>query len=180
MVKKRHLSTRIPRLGWILAFGLMFPGTLQGLDLPSELSTLTHSAEQVFQGTCVAVREATVEVGGARLAATTYVFEVHDHLKGTASRRVEFRQVGRPEGGPGDLGFEVGLPTYRVGTDYLLFLLPASRVGLTSPAGAAEGAFRLVGDRVQPLATGHGLRLPPTESFSYDALRAAVRREMAP
>ena len=143
------------------------------------VSTMTASAARVFRGHCEHVTTEMVDVAGARLPVTTYTFRVAEHLKGKRSTGVTFRQVGRPDGGPRDLGRLAGLPAYAPGTEYVLFLLPPSRAGLTSPAGAAEGAFVVRGRRVHRMAG----RRPGTrrddddeEPASYEALRQAVRR----
>src|SRR5262245_41555356 len=108
---------------------------------PATVAQLTASAARVFRGECVAAGAGTVDVAGARLPPTTYTFRVREHLKGRPHATITFRQLGAPGGGPRDLGRLADLPTYAPGSEYVLFLLPASRVGLTSPAGAAEGAL---------------------------------------
>ena len=157
--------------------------------MPTTVAVLAQSAARVFRGHCARARTSTIIVGGARLAATTYTFAVREHLKGSRRRRVTFRQVGAPGGGPRDLGGLVGLPTYVPGTEYVLFLLPRGSAGLTSPAGAAEGAFIVREGNVRPLrggrVAGAGLRTasPSAESsapetLSYEALRRAVREAL--
>lgn len=159
--------------------------------MPTTVAVLAQSAARVFRGHCARARTSTIVVGGARLAATTYTFAVREHLKGSRRRRVTFRQVGAPGGGPRDLGGLVGLPTYVPGTEYVLFLLPRGSAGLTSPAGAAEGAFVVREGNVRALrggrvaGAGAGLRTasPSAESsapetLSYEALRRAVREAL--
>ena len=112
----------------------------------------------VFRGRCLSAEETQVFTSGARIPATRYRFEVGDGLKGIQSRtRFTFVQVGSRGGGRADLGRLAGLPTYSPGTEYVLFLLPASRLGVTSPAGAAEGALAITGERLQWLSGGHGV-----------------------
>jgi hypothetical protein len=114
-----------------------------------------RAAGRVVHARCVGAEVVIVEVAGARLAATEYSFAVHETLKGEPTSTLRFRQVGTPSGGPRDLGQLVGLPVYRPGQDYLLFMLPAGRSGLTSPAGAGEAAFGVEGSALRPLAAGH-------------------------
>ena len=156
---------------------------------PATIATLTGSAAHVFRGRCAAVAVGTIDVAGARLPVTTYTFRVSEHLKGGRGRTLRFRQIGAPGGGPRDLGRLAELPVYAAGTDYVLFLLPASRAGLTSPAGAAEGAF-VVGDghvlparaaaRAQAEGPSSRARPPASDlaSSSYDDLRRAVRASL--
>src|SRR5262249_6073934 len=116
------------------------------------------------------VETGEMTIAGARLAVTVYTFRVSESFKGSAGRLLTFRQVGVPEGGAADLGRRAGLPVYSQGGDYLLFLLPESRAGLTSPAGAAQGAFAIDGDEAKPLG-GMPVEL---SAPSYQSLRGQV------
>ena len=161
------------------------------MGAPATVAQLTASAARVFRGRCTAVVAGTVEVAGARLPATTYTFRVREHLKGRRRSTITFRQLGAPGGGPHDLGRLVDLPTYAPGSEYVLFLLPASRVGLTSPAGAAEGAL-LVRYGVVTNVRGVSVEVPVSlrargraplgglTGSSYDELRRAVREAVGP
>ena len=157
--------------------------------VPTTVADLTRSAARVFRGHCVATQVGTAEVAGARIPVTTYTFRVREHLKGEGPRTITFRQVGTPEGGPRDLGRLAGLPVYAPGTEYVLFVLPQSSAGLTSPAGAGQGVFVVSGEQVRGVHTDLGIRdvLAPTdrtagvqaaspgvETMSYEALRRAV------
>jgi hypothetical protein len=158
--------------------------------VPATLADLASSAATVFRGRCVAAEVETADVAGARVPVTVYTFDVADPLKGAPGRTITFRQVGAPEGGPRDLASHVGLPAYTPGLEYVLFLLPESGAGLTSPAGAGEGAFLVVGEEVHgvpagpvpPAATTRAAGAPagrpeasrPPETMSYEALRRAV------
>ena len=157
----------------------------------STIGAMTRSAAHVFRGRCTAVAVETMEIGGTPLAVTAYTFHVREHLKGSGSSTFTFRQVGTPDGGARDLGHLVGLPVYAPGTEYVLFLLPDSRAGVTSPAGAAEGAYlvrdgsvaRVRGAAPSPtrLARSRVALRPPVaeEPASYDELRRAVLDELA-
>ncbi len=148
-----------------------------------------RAAGRVVHARCVGAEVVVVEVAGARVAATEYSFAVSETLKGEPASTLRFRQVGTPGGGPRDLGQLVGLPVYQPGGEYVLFLLPASRSGLTSPAGAGEAAFRVEGSALRPLAGGHlrtaGSRTPSApekiggkaEIDTLDALRELMRAE---
>ena len=115
---------------------------------PVTLAGLASSASRIFRGVCVSAEVGAVEYAGARIAATTYTFDVRDHLKGGAGKTVTFRQVGTPRGGMADLGRAAGLPVYAPGVEYVVFLLPESRARLTSPAGASRGALVMRGEEV--------------------------------
>jgi hypothetical protein len=135
-------------------------------------------AGRVVRGRCVAAAPVVVAVGGARIAATEYTFAVSETLKGPAGTTLRFRQVGRPEGGRGDLGELVGLPVYSPGTEYVLFLLPESRSLLTSPVSAAGGAFFVRGDSLVASGISHAIVAPPgggPSAPTLSGLRAALR-----
>jgi hypothetical protein len=151
------------------------------------VADLTKSAAHVFRGRCVAAQVGTAEVAGGRLPVTTYTFRVREHLKGGGTPTLTIRQVGTPQGGPRDLGRLAGLPVYTLGTEYVLFLLPESRAGLT--AGVSQGAFIVRGEQVRgvhrnlgaqggraPTHQTMGTQAAPSgvETLSYEALRRAV------
>ena len=153
---------------------------------PVTLAGLTGSAGRIFRGVCLSAEVGAVEYAGARIAATTYTFEVREYLKGGGGPTVSFRQVGTPSGGARDLGRAAGLTVYAPGDEYVLFLLPESRARLTSPAGASRGALSVSGEDVvvpsdlaglapttprgrDPEAVVSGERVP------YRAVRDAIR-----
>jgi len=153
------------------------------------VQSFAQSSARIFRGRCVAAEPVAVRIPGGTVAATRYSFDVVEGLKGVAgTRRTSFVQVGDRAGGPRDLCRLAGLPTYTPGSEYVLFLLPESQRGLTSPAGAAEGAFLVAGDRMVWLPGAHGatLRARPIRgprlaaraagaALSYERLRAAAR-----
>ena len=152
---------------------------------PVTLAGLTGSAGRIFRGVCLSAEVGTVEYAGARIAATTYTFEVRESLKGGSERTVTFRQVGTPGGGARDLGRAAGLPVYMPGGEYVIFLLPESKARLTSPAGASRGALLVSGENVvvppglaglapTPLRGGFPDAVAPGEGVPYHAVRAAI------
>jgi hypothetical protein len=163
---------------------------------PPSIGAMARSAARVFRGQCTGVAVETATIGGARIAVTAYTFRVGEHLKGDARSSVTFRQVGTPAGGPRDLGALVGLPVFAPGTEYVLFLLPEGRAGMTSPAGAGDGAFVVRDGEVASVrgagAPGAAAAAPAVrtratsragesedEPRSYEALRRAVLDELA-
>jgi hypothetical protein len=162
------------------------PAAVEVVD-PVDLDDFSRSAALVFRGVCLGAEVGEAVVGGkARVQATTYTFSVVEGLKGEPGKTVTFRQVGTPAGGPLDLGLLAGLPVYQPGTEYVLFLLPPGRSGLTSPAGAAEGAFSVDGETLHRAGPGHlAVRQPaeaaaPAVPLTYGAVRAAVARQERP
>ncbi len=135
---------------------------------------LTRSALRVFRGRCVDARPGTVDFKGRPLAATAYTFEVSEYLKGDGPKRLTFRQAGTPERGVSDLGRIAGLTVFAPGTEYLVFLRPESKAGLTSAAGRGRGVFLVSGESVQAVDVDGRTPAPGAETIAYDALRRAV------
>lgn len=180
------------RVGWIGTLLLALASGAQAQDVERfVVQSFAQSSARIFRGRCVGAEALTVRIPGGSVAATRYTFEVLEGLKGVPGRRrTSFVQVGDRAGGARDLGRLAGLPTYAPGSEYVLFLLPESRRGLTSPAGAAEGAFLVTGDRMVWLQGPHGLtqrlrsiRVPRLAAraaatpLSYERMRAAVAAE---
>src|SRR5206468_2397161 len=103
------------------------------------VAELTKSADRIFRGRCVSAWTTTVDFKGSPLAATAYTFEVSDYLKGGGPVRFTFSQAGTPDRGVSDLGRVAGLTVFVPGNEYVGFLRPISKAGLTSAAGRGRG-----------------------------------------
>jgi hypothetical protein len=160
----------------------------------ARLDDMVASSNRIIRGICIGADSEMADLGRARVAATRYSFRVTDYLKGGGPGNISFRQVGGRGPRILDIGRLAGLPVYHVGTEYVLFLLPESRAGLTSPAPSGEGAFLVRGNDVIPLnglpllesassagqppgtgenRTGAG---PAADPWDYPRLREAVMR----
>lgn len=105
----------------------------------SNIEQLTINADRVFLGKCMAAR---VGLDDHRLPACFYAFEILKSLKGSLPHELNIKQFGG-SGYSQDqsmLRFD-GMPEYKVGNMYLLFLGPNSNLGFTSPQGLAQGSF---------------------------------------
>ena len=113
---------------------------------PVNLEQLVEKADRIFVGTCTVVEE--IKVPGTQLPATRYTFLVSESLKGELDERVVIRQFGvRDSGGEGrrSVGPRIlGMPIYEEGEEVILFLVGDSKVGMTSPVGFSQGAFRVI------------------------------------
>lgn len=183
---------RLP--AWLCAIALLAGAVpaRASILLPATLPSLTAAADRVFRGGCISAAVEVIELAGGRIPVTVYTFQVSEYLKGEGSELLEFRQVGSPQGERRDLGRLAGLPVYRIGSEYLLFLLPESRARLTSPAGAATGAFLVTGDTVESLGMlslqdetirpgwkrGTGKAIHPGGPILYKTLRSAILKEV--
>jgi hypothetical protein len=183
----RSAQSRFPHVVFLtsmlaLLLATASPGVALVTPATPTLSDLTTSAGNIVRGRVLSAEVSEIEAAGGRFVVTTYTIKVKEHLKGGGGRkRFVFRQVGRPGGGPHDLGALVGLPTYAPGADYVLFLLPDGSLHLTSPAGAEHGALEVHNERVRsvpeiaaPVARSAAPAAAPPETVSYDELRRAV------
>ncbi len=161
----------VPSPGWLSLLLALLPFSLAASYSTAEL---TRSAARVFRGRCVAARPGTVDFKGRPLAATTYAFEVSEYLKGSGPRYLTFRQTGTPERDVGDLGRIAGLTVFAPGVEYLVFLRPESKAGLTSAAGRGRGVFLVSGETVKAADVDGRAPVPGAETIPYDALRRAV------
>jgi hypothetical protein len=115
------------------------------------LDELVQEAERVFVGTCVDARDGAVlpPGGGHPIPYAEYTFEVRDVLKGRVGTRVTIRQFGTRTPRPTSDGRHAvvsrvpGMPQYEPGQEVLLLLTGDSGLGLTSPVGLGQGAFRV-------------------------------------
>ena len=111
--------------------------------LPLDLDGLVAGAQSIVQVRCTGnVVQPDATVG----AVTVTTFVVIDRAKGPASGTFTLRQAG------GELAGRVmdfHTPKFRVGDEYVLFVPPASRLGLASPVGLSQGVFA-----VAPAAAG--------------------------
>lgn len=130
MPRTRILHLLIP----LLLMPLVQATTVRMVNLPD----MASRSDRIFFGQCLSAE--VIEDTDRNLAYTEYRFRVIEEIKGVrAGEEVVFRQF---------LGFSlasapvVGIPGYRVGEKLLLFLAPDSRLGLTSPSGLQQGAFR--------------------------------------
>ena len=127
---------------------------------------LTRSAARVFRGRCVAARPGTVDFRGRPLAATAYSFEVSEYLKGNG-HAVEKPRLFR-------LGRIAGLTVFAPGNEYVVFLRPDSKAGLTSAAGRGRGVLLVSGETVRAVEIDGRTPTPGSEIIAYAALRGAV------
>lgn len=141
----------------------------------SPLSLTAHQivrdSAQIFAGTVLSVEHSSLPSGNAR-GFTRVRFRVQNAIRGVRAGQVlEVREWS---------GLWNAGERYRVGENVLLFLYPASKLGLTSPVGGAAGRFRV--DKTWRVQIGNASPLPrviasrkhvvPVREFA-----AAIRRE---
>ena len=164
-----------PLLCAALAIFLAVPAAAT-LGATFSIAELTGSAERIFRGRCTAAVPVTADFKGTPIAATAYTFQIAEYLKGDGPRLLTFRQVGTPERGASDLGRVGGLTVFAPGVEYLVFLRPVSKAGLTSAAGRGQGVLIVSGETAQLADPDGRSPVAGTERLPYPALRAAILR----
>lgn len=105
--------------------------------LPLNLEALAETADRVFVGTCISVKEIKKDKV-AKVPVVKYTFKVNDEIKGIQGKtEVSFKQWKATTREAG----------YRIGEKYVLFLYPNSSLGLTSPVGFLQGQFNINTDK---------------------------------
>ncbi len=147
-------------LGVILAFA-----PCDGLALQSQemnLSEMVQEADRIVVGKVIsAVESAIPGPGGGTIPIMEYTLLVSNTLKGATDARMVIRHVRLP-GASFFLGNEsatrMGLPVYKVDEEVVLFLTGESSLGLSSPVGLVQGAFRVQMDKSgQPVSIVNGV-----------------------
>lgn len=152
MLKQFLLACLVGLVG-LIAVGDLGAVTVRALLLDEVID----GAAVAFHGTCIANR---VEHDAATRFIVTYTtFEVRDAIKGLPGTTHVIKQIGGllPDGVSGML--VQGVPTYKVGEDYVVFLAGVSSLGFSSPVGLSQGSFAVQeGKAGKTIATSRPLR----------------------
>jgi hypothetical protein len=157
---KNPIFVFLALFGAILAFVPCDGWALQSQEM--NLSEIVQEADRIVVGKVIsAVESAIPGPGGGTIPIMEYTLLVSNAIKGTADARIVIRHVRLPgvsfflgnESGTG-----VGLPTYKVDEAVVLFLTGESQLGLSSPVGLLQGAFRVESDKQgQPVSVVNGV-----------------------
>lgn len=114
--------------------------------LPRNIEQMTQISKRLFHGRCINAEENFNPQG---ISYTEYTFEVLSVVKGQMAETITFRQYGlinpvKAGNGLIYMGNVAGMPVYKPGREYLLFLIGDSKLGLTSPAGLFQGSFKVL------------------------------------
>ena len=105
--------------------------------LPLQLDQLVADAQLVFQGTCTANQSQYDSQTGLIVTYTTFM--VQDVLKGRAGHSHTIKQAG---GRIGSANYRImGVPSFVLGQEYVVFLYGVSQAGFSSPVGLGQGQF---------------------------------------
>lgn len=119
---------------------------------PVSLDQMAKAAGKIVIGRCLSASPQMLSQetasrlrlpGTARI--TEYVFHIEQTLKGQKHQALHFKQISSLTGIRGQ-SVLYSMPAYEIGQDYLLFLTQESEIGLCSPVGLFQGAFRLQRD----------------------------------
>ncbi len=140
--------------------------------IPMTLDRVVDRSGQIVHGTVTSVVSGRDESG---LPATWVSVAVMECLKGQAAGTVTFKQIGVAAPlADGTLLRIPGLPRYREGGEYVLFLHDASARGFTSPVGFEQGVYDVERSREGTFA-----RSKTKERLALSAFLAAVRSRTA-
>jgi len=108
------------------------------------LEEMTQRSARIFSGRCLQIR--VEHDPSINIDVTSVKFAVGRTVKGRHDRTVTIRIADSTR--PGAPGSQVvGMPTFKVGEEVVLFLYGESRAGLTSPVGFGQGKFTVVTDK---------------------------------
>jgi hypothetical protein len=118
--------------------------------LPLDLDQITAGAQHIVHVRCTGNE---VQPDPALGAVTVSTFVVLDRAKGGGTSTFTVRQAGGELNG---IAVDYHVPKFTVGNEYVLFMPPASRLGLASPVGLSQGAFAVVpGQAGKEVGNGH-------------------------
>lgn len=144
--------------------------------LPLNIQSLHQQAEVVFLAEAVANRvEQEVSTG---LVVTYTTFNVVESLKGNVEDTHTIKQIGGQLAGD-QTGLKVpGVPSFRRGERYVVFLPKVSKIGFSSPVGLSQGQFTLskTGD-VEMVGNGRDFE-ELMEGMPLEAMPANVKAAM--
>lgn len=170
------MRTFLPRFLQLVLAGMLLAAGLAPAHattvLPLYLEQVIDQSTTAFEGTCVENRTERDAATGFVVTYTT--FEVKDVLKGDVATRHTIKQIGgKLPGEEGRRNF-IGVPTFAVGGNYIVFLAGVSSVGFSSPIGLSQGQFHIRDDNgVRRLGNGRDFR--ETTSHITAHLPAASR-----
>jgi hypothetical protein len=157
------------------------------------LQQMCDAAGRIFRGTVLGVKDGVVVAGGGQLSTVIYTLRVDEAFKGSfesvkgeAIATIQMiRAPKTPQFGPvRRLPLLNDLPTFQQGHDYLILATSASSVGLSTPVGLSQGAFKLGGKSGQEIAVNGnnnvglylGMNVAPVRGpVAYSTLRSQIR-----
>lgn len=109
--------------------------------LPMNLPQIVEDAGKIFVGKCIEVKSGQDPETG--LIVTWITFKVSRGVKGDVGETETIKQIG---GTHEELTVTSFTPTFKVGEEILLFVYPASSIGLSTAVGLHQGKFSIYAD----------------------------------
>ena len=110
--------------------------------LPISLEQLSTRASLIFYGSVVSNQVKEDEISGQ--IATYTQFKIIDLIKGEAGTTHTIKQLGGTLESRKTRLLVHGIPKFRAGSNYVVFLPKASRLGFCSPLGLHQGRFSVI------------------------------------
>ena len=128
----------------LLSFILILVGSFRAdaaQVLSINLGQTVSGADVAFSGICTSEYPFKMDNG---LFVTTYEFSVLDDLTGNAGEVFSYTQFGATleNSKKFDAPYIYGMPHYKVGEEYLIFLTAETKLGLRAPVGLEQGNIR--------------------------------------
>lgn len=171
-----------------LAFGVSSVAEAT-MTLRMDIGELSQNSHIAFRGTVLSEKDTSIAIGGAMFPAVTYRVAVSETLIGSSADFVE-KEGNRvavitmlKSKGNQRIGNVIrfakfsGLPTLKVGDEYMLMMTRPSSVGLSTTVGLEQGCFHIDGKTGMATNALNNQGLSPTINgpVSYTALANAVR-----
>lgn len=198
-------SIRNTAATWLAALAAVTSWALLSASPAHATSVLPLYLDEVIDHSTTAFEGTVADTHSARDTATNLVvtyttFTVTDVLKGTVPSTYTIKQIGG-ELPQEDLIYHVpGIPKFKLGEDYVVFMAGVSRSGFSSPIGLAQGRFnvmqgpagRVVGNGrdLREITTRMGAQLPaqskalqaatgPVHTMDLENFKQLVRNHVA-
>jgi hypothetical protein len=157
------------------------------------IEEMVATADRIFIGKCVDVRETEEMIAQGMMPVTYYTFVVSETIKGKVPQTLTFKQLGHlnrkqinkntepAAGGIVNVSSKIhGMPNYNIGDEMMLMLIPQYMNGeLTYPVGLYQGAFyvtRSVNGKalIKNSINNRGLFTNPYNNFKKAANQARI------
>ena len=145
--------------------------------LPLYLDEIIDTSAVAFEGVCIGNKTGRDPQTGALVTFTT--FQVSDVLKGSITGSTyTIKQMGGEDKSTGLVFKMHGVPTFKVGEGYVVFLYGVSAQGFSSPVGLAQGRFEIVQDAGGAAKVTNGVDFRDmTQRMPFDLLPDAMKQK---
>jgi hypothetical protein len=155
---------------------LILPAASATSMLPITLEQLSTRASLIFYAQVIS-NEIKKDDDSGHIATFTE-FEIIDMIKGDAGERHTIKQIGGHHKGSNTRLLIHGVPEFKTGNQYVVFLPEKSSLGFSSPLGLHQGSFSVMIINNEPIvSSGRNLSIGPQNRNSDIQLPLAVRAD---